>query len=361
MSKRQDSSLQWLAKALIPHLIVGSFATVAIAAVLARYGDSGSVRAYFTAAGRSNDWVVMRSQGFGTVGFSTTAMPQSNWSARHLLGPPDTFLMGDLGTAWASATPDGQKEWIECGYDPAVIASRVLVYETYNPGALTAVTTIDGDGGELPLWFGKDPAAANSSRIFVATISLPETKVISHIKLYIDSPAVPGWNEIDAVGVQDAQGRVSWAKSARASSSYGANTESSGDGFPYWCRHAMFVSIEADAPLSVRAFGFPMMALWGYRAGKASEGVPFRYRPIPLGLFVDVLIYSGSSFLVVGGMRLVKRTASEFHRLRRGRCVQCGYDLRFDFAPGCPECGWRRAIMQEPKLSFDRSHENTNC
>ena len=29
-------------------------------------------------------------------------------------------------------------------------------------------------------------------------------------------------------------------------------------------------------------------------------------------------------------------------RKRRGKCLQCGYDLRGDFSAGCPECGWRR-------------------
>lgn len=29
-------------------------------------------------------------------------------------------------------------------------------------------------------------------------------------------------------------------------------------------------------------------------------------------------------------------------RRRRGRCVRCAYDLRHDFARGCPECGWNR-------------------
>jgi hypothetical protein len=32
----------------------------------------------------------------------------------------------------------------------------------------------------------------------------------------------------------------------------------------------------------------------------------------------------------------------ESSRLRRGCCMRCGYDLQFNLAPGCPECGWRR-------------------
>ena len=43
-----------------------------------------------------------------------------------------------------------------------------------------------------------------------------------HIKLYIDSPAVPGWNEIDAVGIEDANKKVIWASKAKASSTYGS-------------------------------------------------------------------------------------------------------------------------------------------
>jgi hypothetical protein len=35
------------------------------------------------------------------------------------------------------------------------------------------------------------------------------------------------------------------------------------------------------------------------------------------------------------------------HRLDRGRCPACGYDLRFDAANGCSECGWR--VRQWPE------------
>jgi len=42
------------------------------------------------------------------------------------------------------------------------------------------------------------------------------------VKLALASAAVPGWNEIDAVGILDSQGKVHWAKAATGSSSYGA-------------------------------------------------------------------------------------------------------------------------------------------
>ncbi len=40
------------------------------------------------------------------------------------------------------------------------------------------------------------------------------------IKIYIDSVNVPGWNEIDAVGIVDDVGAVHWAVKATASSTY---------------------------------------------------------------------------------------------------------------------------------------------
>jgi len=36
-------------------------------------------------------------------------------------------------------------------------------------------------------------------------------------------------------------------------------------------------------------------------------------------------------------------------RRKRGHCIKCGYDLRGDFSAGCPECGWRREGLDEPK------------
>jgi hypothetical protein len=35
-------------------------------------------------------------------------------------------------------------------------------------------------------------------------------------------------------------------------------------------------------------------------------------------------------------------------RIDAGRCPRCGYDLRFDFARGCTECGWRMATGMRP-------------
>ena len=84
------------------------------------------------------------------------------------------------------------------------------------------VTHVPLWGREQVLWEGKDPTPVGSaggvSRLPVSTIART-----GRIKVYINSPAVNGWNEIDAVGIEYGNKKVIWAKRATASSSYGSD------------------------------------------------------------------------------------------------------------------------------------------
>jgi hypothetical protein len=146
----------------------------------------------------------------------------SGWGVDQVLGPPNTTGPGDIRTAWAPATQDGQQEWIVLEYDSAVKPVAILVHETHNPGAVTKVSHFPRLGHEKILWEGTDPtpvgAGAGVSRLPVAA-----NIKTNRIKLYIDSPGVSGWNEIDAVGIECADGDILWAERAKASSSYGSN------------------------------------------------------------------------------------------------------------------------------------------
>ena len=67
-----------------------------------------------------------------------------------------------------------------------------------------------------------------------------------------------------------------------------------------------------------------------------SRAIPLR--PIWMGFSIDTGVYTLLWILVLLGAFAGKRLL----RSRRGRCVDCGYDLRGCQKPGCPECGWRR-------------------
>src|SRR4029079_9163344 len=147
---------------------------------------------------------------------------QLSWAPQRAAGAPDTMQMGDIQTAWASDTPDGRKEWLELSYAQRVVPQIIRIHETNAPGALTRVTVFDSSGQEIEAWAGLDPARPNDKGIYVADVEVSNLPPTSRIRLYLDSPRVQGWNEIDAVGLVDSGGSVHWASSARASSPYAA-------------------------------------------------------------------------------------------------------------------------------------------
>jgi len=148
--------------------------------------------------------------------------PGRNWGPEQATGEPDTGAAGDLPTAWASKTPDGQPEWLDLRYAQPVSATAVLVHATYNPGALVRVSAFTEDGREVTVWTGKDPAEPGTGRA-LSVISFRTEFPTRRVRIYLDSPAVAGWNEIDAVGLVDDMGRTQWASDAEASSTYASS------------------------------------------------------------------------------------------------------------------------------------------
>jgi beta-lactamase regulating signal transducer with metallopeptidase domain len=146
-----------------------------------------------------------------------------SYSPEQATGEPDTMVAGDSATAWASLTPDGQEEWLICRYETPQQPIEVVIHENYAPGAVHKITALSDSGEETLLWEGTDPTPTTEPRGVSIIPVAPETPVQA-IKIYIDSVNVPNWNEIDAVGLRDADGNTAWAVAAEASSSYGSQT-----------------------------------------------------------------------------------------------------------------------------------------
>lgn len=136
------------------------------------------------------------------IGFSSQ-YGNPNWSAAQALGIPDTYPdYGDISTAWASLSSDGQREYLELRFANPSPISHVSIYETYNPGAVDSIYAINpGSGLWERLWSGTAQAVTgDTARIF--RVSFPLTSYpVADLRITINSPAVPGWNEIDAVAV----------------------------------------------------------------------------------------------------------------------------------------------------------------
>ena len=142
------------------------------------------------------------------------------WGPEQACGEPDTKEAGDLGTAWASREQDARGEWLLLEYATPVRAASVEIHETFNPGALEAIAILDPAGAEIEVWRAGAAPTAVAEPGRVLKIDLPLGFTVERLKLYLRSEAVPGWNEIDAVGLRDDKGVLHWAARAEAASTY---------------------------------------------------------------------------------------------------------------------------------------------
>lgn len=143
------------------------------------------------------------------------------WSPAQATNAPDAKRGADDPKAWATALADGGAEWLAVTYKTPVLASSIHIVETLNPGAVTRVVVTGSDGEEQEVWQGTDPTKAPGGTL---KVPLPKPMPVRNVRVELDTARVPGWNEIDAVGLRTANGKIRWADAATASSYYGAST-----------------------------------------------------------------------------------------------------------------------------------------
>jgi hypothetical protein len=132
-------------------------------------------------------------------GFSSQYTTTS-WAADRVLGAPDVFpTHGDNANAWASLGADDRDEWLEVGYAQPTRISAIDVFETYNPGAISAVEMITASGEHLTAYQASPHANGAVNKLHVDVGCTAEPIVAVYVR--VASRQVAGWNEIDAVGV----------------------------------------------------------------------------------------------------------------------------------------------------------------
>jgi hypothetical protein len=100
-------------------------------------------------------------------------------------------------------------EWLATRAASSLKARAVIVVESYNPGAVTAVDDlIDANSKSFPtdnivrLWSGRtDPGVQGRVLVF----HLEQPRYIDGLRLVLDTSLVDGWNCIDAIGLVRAE------------------------------------------------------------------------------------------------------------------------------------------------------------
>ena len=159
-------------------------------------------------------WFVFR-DGPGTTATNRAFGPEQ------ACGAPNTAAPGDRPTAWATDREDARDEWLLVEFAGPLRAMALEVHETFKPGALAAVSVFTPAGEEIEVWRNRTPQPTREPNR-VLRIDLPVGFLTERVRLQLASEAVPGWNEIDDVGVRDEKGVTHWATRAEASSTFAA-------------------------------------------------------------------------------------------------------------------------------------------
>ena len=148
--------------------------------------------------------------------------PSRQWSAADILGPPDDPT-GMAGKSWCPMRSNAA-DWVEVGFDDAVAAARIDIYETYSVGCVTEVLVIDSSGNQTSIWRGTDPTTKPGS-VGLFRVRVPASiRSVQGVKIYVDSTVKGSWACIDAVGLTTSRGKTTWATSSNSSSVYGGSS-----------------------------------------------------------------------------------------------------------------------------------------
>jgi len=90
------------------------------------------------------------------------------------------------------------KDWLLLTYDQAVIPTKIVIFETFKPGAISQVEVLDQNGNSTTVYRATPTIVKQcpyTLEIDVEGVSVP----VRSVRVTIDQSSHAGWNEIDAV------------------------------------------------------------------------------------------------------------------------------------------------------------------
>lgn len=126
----------------------------------------------------------------------------NDFNSQQALGTTNVFPnSGPIPGQWISETGDGQREYIELSFPTPAPINYIHIYETFNPGAIDTVYVKNPNSGAFEVVYA-DSAMANPELAHILELDFPLTAFnVDQIRIALNSPAVPGFNGIDAVRI----------------------------------------------------------------------------------------------------------------------------------------------------------------
>jgi hypothetical protein len=134
---------------------------------------------------------------FASEASASSQYSSPGWSAEQATGAPDTYSCGHQSSAWVSRNPYGT-DWLLLTYEQPVIPSTIVIYQTYNPGAIFLVELVDEAGKSITVYSA--PPHIVSQCPFNLEIEVKDVNTpVRSVRVTLNQANTAGWNEIDAV------------------------------------------------------------------------------------------------------------------------------------------------------------------
>jgi len=123
------------------------------------------------------------------------------YESHHILGKPNVYTKGELSKyAWLPKEKNSSFEFIKVEFEP-MAANQILIFESYNPGAIKHVLIYDENHNEHKIISPTNIQSSQKHRLL--KIKTPKTINVKAVKLVLDCSIVPDWNNFDAIGITD--------------------------------------------------------------------------------------------------------------------------------------------------------------
>lgn len=128
----------------------------------------------------------------------------TSWSANQVLGKENVHPdYGDNSSAWSPLTEDDQREYLVVGFDTAQTIHTIQIYETWYPGAIDTVSIRKENSDHWEIVYSRPALTDLPEKARIFSIYIRETSyLVDAVRIAINSPAIDGWNEIDAVAIR---------------------------------------------------------------------------------------------------------------------------------------------------------------
>ncbi|WP_190242532.1 OmpA family protein [Hymenobacter lapidiphilus] len=134
---------------------------------------------------------------------SQKAEGKEPFSPERVLGEPNATPLGQASNEAWIPKKTGSSESIEVRFSKSVIARQVSVVENFNPGSITRIELVDTRGGKHEVYKNDSPGPIPEQfRTLQATFAAATYRTIG-VVVTMNTKAVNGVNQIDAIGVAD--------------------------------------------------------------------------------------------------------------------------------------------------------------